>query len=66
MIKREFPGNKVYLFSMSWESILSAKILEKDSFAVDGVVVCGQIHLRCCARFRFLISFYEDMLENLR
>lgn len=42
-VKKLFPGNKVYLFSMSWGTVLSAKILGKDSFAVDGVVAWGQI-----------------------
>ena len=42
-VKKVFPDNKVYLFSMSWGTVLSAKILEKDSFAVDGVIAWGQI-----------------------
>lgn len=41
-VKELFPDNKLFIFSMSWGSILSAKILEKDSHAVDGVVVWGQ------------------------
>lgn len=42
-VKCLFPHNKIYLISMSWGSILSAKILEKDGHAVDGVVAWGQI-----------------------
>ena len=42
-IKKLFPKNKIYLFAMSWGSILSAKLLEKESHIVDGVVVYGQI-----------------------
>ena len=42
-IKKRYPGQKVYIFAMSWGSILSAKILEADSHMVDGVVVWGQI-----------------------
>lgn len=42
-VKKVFPHNKVYIFSMSWGSILSAKILETDSYIVDGIVVWGQI-----------------------
>lgn len=42
-IKELFPKNKILVFSMSWGSILSAKILEKDSKIIDGVLVYGQI-----------------------
>ncbi len=42
-VKEVFPNNKIYIFSTSWGSILSAKILEKDSNIVDGVIVWGQI-----------------------
>lgn len=42
-IKKLFKKNKIYLFAMSWGSILSAKLLEKESHIVDGVVVYGQI-----------------------
>lgn len=42
-IKVKFPNNKIMIFSTSWGSILSAKLLEKNPRAVDGVVACGQI-----------------------
>ncbi len=42
-VKEVFPNNKIYIFSTSWGSILSAKILEKNSNIVDGVIVWGQI-----------------------
>lgn len=42
-VKKIFPDSRVYIFAMSWGSILSAKILEKDSRIVDGIVVWGQI-----------------------
>lgn len=42
-VKKLFPNNKVYLFSMPWGTVLSAKILEKDNFGVDGIVAWGQI-----------------------
>ena len=42
-VKAKFPGNKIFLFSTSWGSILSARLLESDPHAVDGVVACGQI-----------------------
>ena len=41
-IKRLFPENKLLLFSASWGSVLSAKLLEMKA-PVDGVVACGQI-----------------------
>lgn len=42
-MKKKFPNNKVIVFSTSWGSILSAKLLERKSHAVDAVVACGQI-----------------------
>lgn len=42
-VKRKFPNNKVMVFSTSWGSVLSAKLLERNSHAVDAVVACGQI-----------------------
>lgn len=42
-IKTKFPDNKVMIFSTSWGSILSAKLLERNSHAVDAVIACGQI-----------------------
>lgn len=42
-MKKKFPNNKVIVFSTSWGSILSAKLLERKPHAVDAVVACGQI-----------------------
>lgn len=42
-IKAKLPNNKIMIFSTSWGSILSAKLLEKNPYAVDGVIACGQI-----------------------
>ena len=42
-IKIKFPNNKIMIFSTSWGSILSVKLLEKNPNAVDGVIACGQI-----------------------
>lgn len=42
-IKVKFPNNKIMIFSTSWGSILSAKLLEKNPYAVDSVIACGQI-----------------------
>ena len=42
-IKVKFPNNKIMIFSTSWGSILSAKLLEKNPYAVDCVIACGQI-----------------------
>ena len=42
-VKSLFPANKIYIFSMSWGSVLSAGILERANHIVDGVVVWGQI-----------------------
>jgi len=42
-VKAKFPNNKILIFSTSWGSILSAKLLEKNPYSVDGVIACGQI-----------------------
>lgn len=42
-IKKKFPNNKLLIFSTSWGSILSAKLLERNPHAVDTVIACGQI-----------------------
>lgn len=42
-IKEKFPRNKILVFSTSWGSILSARLLEKNPYAVDGVISCGQM-----------------------
>ncbi len=40
-VKRLFPKKRIVLFSTSWGSILSAKVIGQEP--VDGVVSCGQI-----------------------
>lgn len=40
-IKKKFPDNRIIIFSTSWGSILSAKLLEKNPNAVDAVIACG-------------------------
>lgn len=42
-IKRRFPGNKIYLFGMSWGSLLAVKAANAAPEAVAGVLVYGQI-----------------------
>ena len=42
-IKKKFPDHKRMIFSTSWGSILSAKLLERNPHAVDAVIACGQI-----------------------
>ena len=42
-IKLKFPNNKIMIFSNSWGSILSAKLLERNPYIVDSVIACGQI-----------------------
>ena len=41
-VRKLFPGNPLFLFAVSWGSVLSAKLLEAGA-DVDGVVVCGQL-----------------------
>jgi len=42
-IKAKFPQNKIFIFSTSWGSILSAGLLKDNPHAADGVVAMGQI-----------------------
>ncbi len=42
-IRARFPNNKLMIFSTSWGSILSARLLEKNPHAVDAIIACGQI-----------------------
>ena len=42
-VKQLFPDNKLYIFSTSWGSILSAKLLNKSDHFVDRVIAWGQI-----------------------
>lgn len=42
-IKKLFPRNRIHIFSTSWGSILSARVLERCGDIIDGVVACGQI-----------------------
>lgn len=42
-IKKLFPDNRIYLFSTSWGSVLSALVSEAKPNDINGGVVCGQI-----------------------
>lgn len=57
-IKRMFPENSIYIFATSWGSILSAKVLEKITDTIKGVVVCGQIIKE--------VFFNEEVYEALQ
>lgn len=43
ILKDRFPKNRMYLFAMSWGSILSAKTAEKIPEQINGVMVYGQV-----------------------
>ena len=42
-VKKIFPDNKIYLFSTSWGSVLSALVSDIKQNEIGGVVACGQI-----------------------
>ena len=42
-LKRKFPENVIWLFGMSWGSVLAAKTAESFPELVDGVIVYGQV-----------------------
>ncbi len=60
-IKAKFPHNKVIIFSTSWGSILSSKLLEKNPHAVDAVIACGQI-----VKNVFICDEVKDTLRQTR
>lgn len=43
VLKQDFPKNKLYLFGMSWGSILALHAAMRISKFIDGVVTCGQV-----------------------
>ena len=42
-VRKIFPNNKIFLFSTSWGSVLSALVSEIKQNEISGVVACGQI-----------------------
>ncbi len=60
-IKAKFPHNKVIIFSTSWGSILSSKLLEKNPHAIDAVIACGQI-----VKNVFICDEVKDTLRQTR
>ncbi len=42
-LRERFPNNKLFLFAMSWGSILSMRSAVQVPNLLDGVVVCGQV-----------------------
>ena len=45
-MRKKFPANKVYLFGMSWGSVLAAKAAVKKAYSLNGVIVYGQVLYR--------------------
>lgn len=42
-IRRQFPENKIFLFGMSWGSILALCSAVLVPELLDGVITCGQV-----------------------
>lgn len=42
-IKKDFPNNKLFLFGMSWGSVLALISAARMPKEIDGVLVCGQV-----------------------
>lgn len=42
-IRELFPNNKIFIFSTSWGSVLSALVSKLKPSEINGVLVCGQI-----------------------
>lgn len=43
LMKKRFPENKLYVFGMSWGSILALCAARKVPHLIDHVIVCGQV-----------------------
>ena len=43
ILKERFPDNKLYLFGMSWGSILALRSAVQVPQLIDGVLTCGQV-----------------------
>ena len=43
LLKKRFPENKLYLFGMSWGSILALRSALSVPELLDGVITCGQV-----------------------
>lgn len=43
VLKKRFPENKLYLFGMSWGSILALRSAVQVPELIDGVLTCGQV-----------------------
>ena len=43
VLKKRFPENKLYLFGMSWGSILALRSAVQATELIDGVLTCGQV-----------------------
>ena len=43
VLKERFPDNKLYLFGMSWGSILALRSAVEVPQLIDGVLTCGQV-----------------------
>lgn len=42
-MKKDFEGNRIFLFAMSWGSVLAAKTAVEIPNAIDGVITYGQV-----------------------
>lgn len=63
-VKTLFPNNKIYLFGMSWGSILSAITAEKAKDVIDGVMVWGQITKNLFVNDEVLNAFEQSKLPK--
>lgn len=57
ILKETYPNNKLFLFAVSWGSILSAKATQRIPDLIDGVVVYGQVLKE--------LTFNEEVYDSL-
>ncbi len=42
-LRNQFPQNRIYLFGMSWGSVLTAKVAQRQSENLQGIFTYGQV-----------------------
>ncbi len=65
-LKAQFPGNRLYLFGMSWGSILSVLAANRAPQMVDGVLAYGQVTWKLLQSEDTLAALLASVPEKIR
>lgn len=60
ILKKKYPDNKLYLLGMSWGSILAAKAAVRKAYALDGVLVYGQVLCKLMQSEEIVLAITES------